>query len=213
MTGAHASAAAPRIAATSRIAAVILAAGAGSRFGGGKLLAPLAGRPVLQHVLDAVAASGIGATVVVLGDDAPALERSIGWRAEVRVRNPRPAEGLASSLRIGVAAAATLAPSSDAILVCLGDQPRLRPAVIAALVGALAADRTRPIAVPRYADDPGRNPVLVARAAWGLVEEAVGDRGLGPVLAAHPELVAVVEVPGDNPDVDTAADLARLASR
>ena len=55
---------------TRDVAAVVLAAGAGSRFGGGKLLASLDGRPVLQHVLDRVAEAGLGDVVVVLGDDA-----------------------------------------------------------------------------------------------------------------------------------------------
>lgn len=201
-----------------RVAAVVLAAGAGSRFGGGKLLAPLDGRPVLQHVLDALAAAGILETTVVLGDDAAAIGDAIPWRGERRVVNPRPADGLASSLRIGVAAAgrratASADPGPDALLVCLGDQPLLRPAVVEALVAALAADSARPVVVPAYADDRGRNPVLLGRAVWPLAEAATGDRGLGPLLAAHPELVTAVPLPGDNPDVDTPADLDRLATR
>jgi SAM-dependent methyltransferase len=60
--------------------------------------------------------------------------------------------------------------------------------------------------VPIYPDDAGRNPVLLRPAAYPLVAEATGDRGLGPVLEAHPEMVAEVAVSGSNPDVDTAAD-------
>ena len=63
--------------------------------------------------------------------------------------------------------------------------------------------------MPRYDDDAARNPVLLGRSAFGLAAEATGDRGLGPVLAAHPELVREVPVAGSNPDVDTPADLAR----
>src|SRR4029079_4307747 len=48
------------------------------------------------------------------------------------------------------------------------------------------------------------------RAAFGLVAETGGDRGLGPVLAAHPELVTEVPATGDNPDVDTTDDLAAV---
>jgi CTP:molybdopterin cytidylyltransferase MocA len=196
-----------------RVGAVVLAAGAGSRFGGGKLLAILDGRPVLQHVLDAIAAAGIEATTVVLGADARAVERAVAWRGERRIVNPRPADGLSSSLRLGIRDAAASEPPPDALLVALGDQPRLRPEVVRALVEALASDASRPIAVPAYADDRGRNPVLLGRAAWRLADDAVGDRGLGPLLAAEPALVAAVPVPGDNPDVDTPADLARLATR
>ncbi len=62
--------------------------------------------------------------------------------------------------------------------------------------------------VPVHADDRGRNPVLLRRAAFPLVEESSGDRGLGPVIADHPELVDEVAVEGTNPDVDTPGDLA-----
>ena len=80
---------------------LVLAAGAASRFGGGKLLATIGGRPMLQHVLDALAEAGVGEVVVVLGDDADAIEGAIAWRDERRVVNPDPARGLASSLQVG----------------------------------------------------------------------------------------------------------------
>jgi len=184
---------------------LVLAAGAGSRFGGGKLLAPIGGRPVLQHVLDALASAGVGDVVVVLGGDAPAVEAAITWRDERRVVNPAPERGLASSLQVGFEA---VGPDATAVLVALGDQPLVSPEVVRSLVDA-PADPKRPIVVPVYPDDGGRNPVLLRRAAFGLVAEASGDRGLGPVLAAYPELVAEVPVAGVNPDVDTPADHAR----
>ena len=83
------------------VSAVVLAAGAASRFGGVKLLAELGGRPVLQHVLDAVDAQGLAEVVVVLGDDAEAIERAIEWRGERRVRNPIPGEGCRAHCRSG----------------------------------------------------------------------------------------------------------------
>ena len=88
-----------------RVAAIVLAAGAGSRFGGGKLLATVDGRPLLQHTLDRLAEAGIDDVIVVLGADAAAVEAAIEWRAERRVVNPEPERGLASSLAIGRAAA------------------------------------------------------------------------------------------------------------
>jgi CTP:molybdopterin cytidylyltransferase MocA/precorrin-6B methylase 2 len=189
-----------------RTVAIVLAAGAGSRFGGGKLLASLRGKPILQHVLDRAAEAGVGEVVVVLGRDADAIEDAIAWRSERRIRNPEPERGLASSLQVGMAATN---PDADAALILLGDQPFVAPDTIRALLEA-PVDPARPIVVPRYADDRGRNPVLVRRAAFDLVTEAQGDRGLGPILAAHPELVLEVPVPGDNPDIDTSGDLARL---
>lgn len=200
-----------------RVAALVLAAGAGSRFGGGKLLATLAGRPVLQHVLDLVAVAGIEEVLVVLGDDVATVEGAIRWRRERRVVNPNPAAGLASSVRVGFGAleeadAPLPGTAIDAALIFLGDQPLVRLDVVRSLIGVAEASGSG-VVVPRYADDPGRNPILVARSAWWLAGEAVGDSGLGPVLGAHPELVTEVPVLGDNPDVDTNDDLARLSAR
>ncbi len=190
------------------VVAVVLAAGASSRFGSPKLLAPLDGRPLLQHALDAVALAGLRDVVVVLGDGARDVEAAVAWRAERRVVNPRPQDGLSSSLRVGLDAAAD-DPAVDAVVVVLGDQPSVRPEVLRAVVAA-AGTTPRPIVRPRYADDDAPNPVLVRRAAWALAAGLEGDRGLGPLLASRPELVAEIPVDGSNPDVDTVEDLARL---
>ena len=192
------------------VTALVLAAGAATRFGSPKQLAPLDGRPLLQHPLDALAAAGIDDVVVVLGAEAAAIEAAISWRGERRRINPRPQDGLASSLRVGLEAAAE-DPTVDAVLVVLGDQPGLRADVIRAVMAAVDP-AGRPIVRPRYERDGAPNPVLVRRSAWSLARELEGDRGLGPLLAAHPELVHEVMVAGSIPDVDTPADLAAVAT-
>lgn len=189
-------------------AALVLAAGAGSRFGGVKVLAPLANRPLLQHVLDAVAALGLNDVVVVLGDAADEIEAQISWRAERRVRNPHPERGLSSSLQVGLAA---LGSDAEGALVLLGDQPLVRPDVVARLLAA-RPEAGRPIVVPRYSGGGGANPALLLRAAWPLADGLTGDRGMGPIIAAHPDLVHEVPVVGENPDVDTREDLEALGS-
>lgn len=198
----------------SRLGVVILAAGAGRRFGGGKVLALLDERPLLQHVVDAASDWGPAAIIGVLGHDAAVAERIVDWGAARCVRNPDPDRGLASSLQIGIGAAAAVEPPLDGTFVALGDQPRVRTSTFVAIARAAAADGARhAIVVPRYADAPGAvvNPALLLRAAWGLVDQLEGDRGMGRLIAAHPELVLAVPVAGDNPDVDTPEDLRRLA--
>lgn len=191
-----------------RIAGLVLAAGASSRFGSPKALARLDGRPILEHVLDALREAGVGRIVVVLGHAADEVEDGIDWLDEVIVRNPDPRH-LSSSLGVGLAAIDELEPPVDGVVVALGDQPRTRPDVIRALVSAArSSDAT--VAVPRYAGGGGSNPVVVLRDAFDLVDEAVGDRGLGPVLAEHADVVVEVPVEGSNPDVDTLGDLAAL---
>lgn len=191
-----------------RVAAVILAAGASTRFGSPKLLARLDGRTLLEHVLDAVREAGIDEIVVVLGHAAEEVEDGIDWLDEHLVRNPDP-ETLSSSLQVGLAAAADLDPPVKAAVVLLGDQPRVRPEVIHGLISA-ARGSDEPVVVPDYADGGGPNPVVIRREAFDLADEASGDRGLGPLLAASDDLVLRIPFTGSNPDVDTPADLEGL---
>jgi molybdenum cofactor cytidylyltransferase len=193
-----------------RIGAVILAAGASTRFGSPKALAELDGRPILEHVLDAVREAGIDDVVVVLGHSADEIEDGIEWLDERIVRNPDPRD-LSSSLQIGLDAMADAEPAVQAALLVLGDQPRTRPAVIRALIAA-ARTSTLSVMAPNYADGGGANPILLRREAFDLVDETSGDRGLGPVLEARPELVLEVPVAGTNPDIDTPGDLEALQS-
>ena len=192
-----------------KVTAIVLAAGSATRFGSPKLLADLDGRPVLMHVLDAAADAGLDDVVVVLGDDRQAMERVIAGRRLRVVVNARPVDGLSSSVQLGLREAAA-DPGAEAAILLLGDQPLVTAGTIRAVLGA--AD-TSPSAYvhARYAHDGAPNPVLVRRAAWPDAEALEGDRGLGPMLAARPRDVLAVDVDGDNPDIDTPSDLARLA--
>lgn len=199
-----------------RLAAVVLAAGAGVRYGrepGSKLLADLDGQAVLDHVLGAVGEFAPIATIVVLGHGADAIERGVAWQRERRIRNLAPERGIGSSLKLGMEALESDADEFDGAFIVLGDQPRLRADVLRALADAAAVARPadRPLVVPRYADDAGpRNPVLLLRPAWSLVSDLDDERGLGPMIEQRPELVQVVEVSGAMPDIDTATDLAKV---
>ena len=197
-------------------AAVILAAGAGVRFGGGKIRARLDGRPLLAHVLAAVRDAGIGHVVVVLGRDAGAVVAAVreddptALDGVLVAVNPAPERGIATSLAIGFGPA-TSAPAPAGVFVVLGDQPRVRADVLRALGDATAPAGAVAI-MPRYAADAAPNPVLLLPAGWPYVGRLTGDRGLGPLLTADPARVVRVPVRGANPDVDTPADLAVLAA-
>lgn len=193
-----------------RAAGIVLAAGEGRRFGGAKLLAPLDGRPLLQHVLDTCAAGRLQPVIVVVGPDSASAVASIQWHTELRVTNPDPGRGLAGSLRLGMGALRSAKPMPTCVLVLLGDQPRLEPAQVAQILSA-PRDPRRPIVVPRYADGQPGNPVRIEPEGWSLVDELEGDRGLAQLFARRPELVRFVDVAGSNPDVDTPADLAALS--
>jgi CTP:molybdopterin cytidylyltransferase MocA len=198
------------------LAVVVLAAGAGTRYGGEpgmKLLGVLHGRPILAHVLGEIHRFGAGATVVVLGDAAETIEAAIDWVDEIRVRNLTPQRGLASSIQLGIDSLRALPTEFDGAFIVLGDQPFLRAETMQALAAAASRDESaeHPIVVPRYGAHEGpRNPVLLLRPAWTQVDAIEGDNGLGTVIAERPESVLEVPIRGKMPDVDTRADLERL---
>ena len=197
------------------LAVVVLAAGAGSRFGdvpGAKLLAEVDGQPMLARVLQEVRAYGPTTTVVVLGHGAAGIEQALPWGDEVRVRNHAPQLGLASSLQVGIDALRALPDAHDGAFIVLGDQPRLRAHTMRLLEAAATTSRPgdRPAVVPRY-DTPGpRNPVLLLRPAWSWIDELTGDYGLGSRIEQHHDQVLEVPVEGAMPDIDTPDDLAGL---
>ena len=182
-------------------AALILAAGLGTRFGGRKLLAPIDGQPMLQHVLDLAADAELSPVVVVLGADDDEIESACKWRSELRVRNPLPQGGIAGSVRLGLSTVSRLAHAERAV-VLLGDQPLLSREQLRLVLAAKGQ-----IVVPRWSGKPG-NPVVLDRSVWLLAASLEGDRGFSQVFSAYPNLVTYVDVPGTNPDIDTPSDLA-----
>ncbi len=188
-----------------RIVSVVLAAGAGRRFGGRKQLAPLRGRPLLEHALAAAAAGPAAATFVVLGADAEEIEAGIDLGGATVVRAPGWEQGQGASLAAGLAAA--LADGAAAALVTLGDEPFL-PAEAG---GRLVAARRPGLAALRaaYSGRPG-HPVLIERQLFAPL--AAAPPGASPAELLREAGVETVECGdlGDPADVDTRAQLAAL---
>ena len=181
-------------------AAIVLAAGGGARFVGAthKLLAPMAdGTTIVERAVAAAVAADLDHVYVVAGAvDLPPLE------GVTVVHNARWAEGQATSLQAGLAAAA----GHDAVVVGLGDQPGVLPEA-----WRLVADATEtPIAVATY-DGKRANPVRLGAAVWPLLPTE-GDEGARTLLRVRPELVTEVPCPGSGADVDTLEDLERWSS-
>lgn len=193
---------------TSRIAIAILAAGRGERFGGGKLLAPLADRPLVRHAVDAALASGVGAVSVVVSE----VDTPVWWvlpgTVEV-VPNPRADEGIASSLRTALA---RLEPRADVDAVCigLGDQPLIGAEAYRRLAAAHAAGAD--FAAASYGGEV-RNPVLLARALWPEAMALTGDEGARRLMRRHALVAVPCDDTGDPFDVDTPADLSEIERR
>ncbi len=189
-----------------QLAAVVLAAGGGSRFEGRmpKLLVPIEGEPMVVRAVRAALGAGADETIVVAGavDLLPALTEA-GLADQVTlVVNDRWADGQATSLAVAIAVAD--AAGHEAVVVGLGDQPG---------VGAEAwrrvarADADAPVVVATYGGRR-RNPVRFGRAIWAELP-VEGDEGARGLLRRRPDLVAEVGCPGEPDDVDTLEDLER----
>jgi molybdenum cofactor cytidylyltransferase len=189
------------------IAGVVLAAGGASRFGSPKQLAELEGVPLLQHAIDAVlAVPAVDPVVVVLGAEAERVREAVSLRAARAVVCADWADGMAASLRCGVAAVG----DPDWVVVTLGDQPRVTAQVIAA-VAAAAADAASDVDAVRamYDGVPG-HPVALSRAMLPRVAQLRGDVGARELLGHA--TVRTFEAGGlsDPVDVDTPEELEAL---
>jgi len=187
--------------------ALVLAGGAGRRFGGGKLLADLAGAPVIRRSAEAAAGGGFAEVVVVTGaQDAPVRTALQGLACRI-VHAPDWANGMAATLRIGVAA---LAPDARGVCVFLGDMPLVPGGVCSAL--AEVAERAGYAARPRFEGKPG-HPVAFTRVAFADLMALQGDKGATALLAGRPGDVAYVDTAetGVLLDIDTPEDLAVAA--
>ena len=189
-------------------AAIVLAAGCGTRFGvAPKLLALIEGKPLVRHVAEAALASAARPVFVVLGHRAAEVGAALAGLEVVPVPNPDFAKGLATSLAAGFAA---LPASASAAVVLLGDMPRIGPALIEGLIAAWERAGRPSAAVPVAGARRG-NPVLLSRSLAAQIASLSGDTGAGPLLRT---LADVLEWPVEDPavlqDVDTPASLAAL---
>ena len=191
------------------IAAVVLAAGSGSRFGGAKQLAELDGIPLLEHALRAVeAVPAIERIVVVLGARAEEIRAGVELgRAEAVVCEDW-ASGQAASLRCGVAA---VADDADAVVLTLGDMPRVTPQVIARFADLAAEHGAHTRARGVFDGAPG-HPVALGRAYFADVMALEGDVGARDVLKRIGAFAIEVGHLCSGIDIDTPESLEDLRS-
>jgi CTP:molybdopterin cytidylyltransferase MocA len=186
------------------IGGLVLAAGAATRFGGSKQLAMLDGEPLLEHALRAMTASPVGRVVVVLGSGADEIASVVDLHGADSIVCSRWEEGQSASLACGLAELA----DCEAVVVTLGDQPRMSPAAIRRVI---AARNGAPAVRATYGGTPG-HPVLLERELFEPLRNVSGDKGARNLLLS----VQVLDVPcddlGGGEDVDTRAELDALRS-
>lgn len=179
-----------------QVAAVILAAGASTRFGSPKGAVRIGSRTMLGVVADTGVAAGFDPLIVVAPSSLAVPETA------VVVRNDEPQLGMSRSLRLGLAA---VPPGVEAAIVLLADQPT----VDVSLLRDLQARRGATPIVATRAEGVLGPPVLLERTAFDLVDGLAGDVGLRALLRGDPTLVTPVDHPAI-PDMDTTEDLERI---
>ncbi|MBI1846297.1 MAG: nucleotidyltransferase family protein [Candidatus Rokubacteria bacterium] len=187
------------------ITGLVLAAGFARRMGRQKLLLTLQGKPILRWSVEGLLPH-VQDVIVVTPPDAADLRAALDGLPVRFAVNPRPADGQGSSIAAGMAA---VPPLAQAVIVALGDQPRLPAEVVPALIAA--REKTgKPIIAPVYQGVQG-TPVLFSAELVGELAALSGDEGARSVVRARPERVAALAFPFALPgDVDTPQDYARL---
>ncbi len=192
--------------ASARVAAIILAAGQSRRMGGpNKLMARFDGEPLVRRSAEQALASKAGPVIVVTGHRSEEIRSALAGLKVEFVHNPDFADGLATSLKAGLAA---VPDDAGGALVLLADMPGVSRGVIDRLVDAFHARTAPAIVLPTF-DGKRGNPVLWGRAFFPELLEVTGDTGARHILARHEDSVERVEIGvAASIDVDTPEALA-----
>lgn len=187
-----------------KMAAIVLAAGRGSRIGGHKMSIPIAGRPMLTHAVDLAIASALRPIIVVVGQDADESRRMLGDRSVLYVKNDAVDLGISNSLKLGLQAV----PGNCAgALILLGDMPAVTLETLEALRREAALESTCKAVVPVF-DGRRGNPVLLMRRFFDAACMLKGDQGARNLLSGADIIDLPVTDPGILIDIDTPEDRA-----
>lgn len=197
-----------------RLSAIVLAAGASVRMGAAnKLLLLVEGRPLVAHVVDAVARAKISELVVVTGHQPDRLRAALAGRGAEFAHNPAYEHGMSTSIRAGVDAASK---SCSGYMICLADLPMIATGEYDALIDAFCrANATDPMAIvrPVYRGQPG-HPVILAAAYRKEIAAPVAMAGCRSIVKRHRARVTEIDWATDHVvrDVDTRASYESLVA-
>jgi molybdenum cofactor cytidylyltransferase len=191
----------------SRIAIIVLAAGASRRLGRPKQLLELGGEPLIRHIVRHAMAAQVSDVVVVLGNEAETIRDAIGELGQRVVVNQDFAAGQSTSMVTGLT---VLGSDIDAAILMLGDQPTVSPELLKAMIERFQQTDAL-IVQPRYDDGKPGNPVLLSRRIFPELLAVTGDIGAREVVRAHRSDVESLDVSIPHPlDVDSEEDYEAL---
>jgi molybdenum cofactor cytidylyltransferase len=192
-----------------QVAAVVLAAGRSTRMGAiNKMLAEIGGKPLVRIAAEQAVASNAKPVIVVTGHEREKVEAALKGLPVRLVHNSDYAEGLGTSLKVGIAA---VPEKADAAIVCLGDMPQVDAPLINRLIAALDPERGALVVVPSINGRRG-NPVVWSRRFFHDLMSIQGDIGARHLIGSYAEAVVEVPVAGEAAltDVDTPESLSAV---
>lgn len=188
-----------------KIGCILLAAGAGARFGGGKLAALLDGRPVIEYTLDTIRAAAFSCRVIVApNEEMLCTARCFGFEGVI---NRCPDLGVSQSIRMGL----KLMDGADACMFCVADQPLLKQDTLDGMLGAYEPGT---ILVVSHRGQCG-NPVIYPARLYGELNGLMGEESGKTVACRHDDLLRLYHVADalQLEDIDTREDLIAMESR
>jgi molybdenum cofactor cytidylyltransferase len=193
-----------------RIAAVVLAAGMSTRMGANKLLAEIAGEPLVRRVVRSAETSLARPVVVVTGYEHERVGAAVASAECTLVHNPAFRDGLSTSLSTGIRAVA----GCDGAIILLGDMPAISSSLIDRMISAFNPRDGRAICLATFNGRRG-NPVLFDRSFFTELQAISGDMGARQIIEDNHKLVCTIEGNNDAPlvDIDTPEALARFVDR
>ena len=187
-----------------KIAAVLMAAGASSRFGECKLIKKFASRPMFEYALDALPCDKLCAVAVVSGR--AEILAAAEARGFIPVLNDRPEDGPPRTIRLGMEAVG----DAEGIMFMVADQPLLRRESVAGEIDFFAKNANSIVAMGHGARRG--NPVIFPQDFFDELKALRGERGGGAVMAAHRERIMLFQLENgaELMDIDTASDYIML---
>jgi len=190
-------------------AAIMLAAGRSTRMGGAnKLLAAIAGKPLVRIAVEQALASRAEPVIVVTGHERGRVEAALSDLSVRLVHNPDYAQGLSTSLKAGLGA---VPDNVDSAIVCLGDMPQVTTPLIDRLIATFDPKSNALVVVPTIGGKRG-NPVVWSRQFFPELMRLDGDVGARHLIGANADVVTEVSVEdtGVLIDVDTPEALVAV---
>ena len=195
---------------STKIGAIILAAGGSTRMGSPKQLLKFEGTTLLRRAVSSAMDAGCDPVIVVTGSASEEVRGELDGLDVHEIFNAEWQTGMASSIKVGIGEIKRADPEVGAVVIMVCDQPHVTAELMRLLIAAHRA-RTKSIVASKYGEDFGV-PALFDKKHLDELNELEGDRGAKAIIKKHAEDAEFVDFPEGVIDVDTPDDLRRLTS-